>query len=199
LKLPAGRSVRLDITSADVQHSFWVPEWGGKVDAIPGRVNTLWFDLHDPASYTVRCAEYCGLSHYEMLADVEVVPAEAFDRWMDERIAERNRFEPMGADMATALPEGDPLRGEEWFIELGCGGCHSLDGSGGPQGPTLQGIGEAAATRVEGYTAGQYLRESILLPCEHLAGDYRCFMPQEYGERLDLQNLADLIAYLMAQ
>jgi hypothetical protein len=67
-------------------------------------------------------------------------------------------------------------------------------------GPSLYGIAERAGTTREGYSAEEYLRESIVLPCEFLAeGEVFCPMPRNFGERLDAQNLADLIAFLMEQ
>lgn len=195
VKLPARRNVLLRISSADVQHSFWVPEWGGKIDAIPGRVNELWFDFHDTGSYVVRCAEFCGSKHFDMLAYIDVVPMEEFDDW----IAEKSQvdFVPIGTDMETSLPEGDALAGEALFKRLGCGGCHNFEGENGQNGPSLLNVGEKAEDMREGYTAEQYIRESILLPNAYIYPGYRPgIMPDDYGDRLSAQELADLIAYL---
>jgi mono/diheme cytochrome c family protein len=115
-------------------------------------------------------------------AEEEEVPAEGF----------------IGTDMESGLPDGDPARGEALFVEQGCMGCHSLDGST-LVGPSMQGVGERASARVEGYSAEEYLRESILLPCEVLVDGFGCVMPPGFGQRLTPQDLADLIAYMLTE
>ena len=87
-------------------------------------------------------------------------------------------------------------------LGLGCAGCHSLAeaGVGSLKGPSFFGIAARAGTTREGYSAEEYLRESIVLPCEFLAAEeVVCLMPRNFGERLDAQNVADLIAFLMTQ
>ncbi len=79
-----------------------------------------------------------------------------------------------------------------------CAGCHSLVEGVRIQALSLFGIAERAGTTIDGYSAEEYLRESIVLPCEFLAAEaVVCQMPPNYGERLDAQDLADLIAFLM--
>ncbi len=197
LMIPAERAVALDITSDDVQHSFWVPEWGGKVDAIPGRVNTIWFDFHETRSFVARCAEYCGKSHYEMLANVEVVDGEVFDAWMAEQIARMAAHEMVGTELDTPLPEGDAVAGEQVFLSQGCQSCHGQQDSS--SGPALAGVGQRVATRRAGYTPELYLHEAIVQPCAYLVNGYPCIMRKDYGENLTPQQLADLIAYLLKQ
>lgn len=197
LYIPANEPVVFEIRSADVIHSFWVPELNGKMDAIPGHTNTLWF-VAEPGTYAGQCAEYCGLQHYAMLFDVQAVPRPDFDAWMDEQIVLARQFQPIGTDVESPLPEGNPERGETLYTELGCNACHSLDGTQ-IVGPSMQGIGQRAGMRIEGYTAEQYLRESILLPCEFVVEGFTCQMPQNYGERMEAQDLADLMAYLLRQ
>lgn len=198
LYIPADRPVQIELRSADVIHSFWVPELAGKMDAIPGHTNTVWFEA-EPGVYAGQCAEFCGLSHYAMLFDVNAVPEDEFTAWMDEQIALAGEFNPVGTDMETPLVAGDPARGEVLFNEeLGCNACHSLDGTV-LVGPTMQGMGERAETRSDELSAEAYLRESILLPCEHIVEGFTCVMPQNYGERLDVEGLSDLIAYLLEQ
>lgn len=194
LKIPAGRRVLLEITSSDVQHSFWVPKLAGKVDAVPGYVNTMWLQVDKPGTYTGQCAEYCGLNHYAMLIDVTVMEPEAFDSWIAKKEATASETQPMGTDMDTPLPDGDAGRGETIFGELACSACHGDKDQ--PSGPAVLRMMEDAKKR-EGYTAEQHLRESILMPCEYLAeGWEQCIMPQDYGTKLDAQALADLIEYL---
>ncbi len=122
-------------------------------------------------------------------------------------------FEPVGTDLTTPLPAGDAAAGEQLWdtpqpVGLGCASCHTFaDASllADPslldlQGPALFGIADRAGTTREGYSAEEYLRESIVLPAEFLVEGYPLtVMPRSFGERLDAQNLADLIAFLMTQ
>jgi cytochrome c oxidase subunit 2 len=197
LHIPANRKVLLEITSSDVQHSFWVPELAGKVDAIPGYVNTMWLEVDETGTYTGNCAEYCGLNHYNMLIEVEVMEPQEFDTWLAGQMASTGESVPVGTDMDSVLPPGDVARGEQVFNDLACNACHAEKAQ--PSGPGLMEMANDA-TKVEGYTVDEYLRESILLPCEVLAEGWdQCIMPQNYGERLDAQQLADMIEYIKAQ
>jgi len=78
LVVPAGRPVELVITSRDVQHDWWVPSLGPKIDAVPGRTNHTWFEASRPGTFTGQCAYFCGIGHSTMLITVRAVPAQ---RW----------------------------------------------------------------------------------------------------------------------
>lgn len=116
---------------------------------------------------------------------------------------EEPAFEPVGTDLTVELPEGDPARGEALFLGqepapdgtvLGCQSCHSLDGSV-LVGPTVQGI--ANRELPEGYDSlEQYLHEAIVAPSAYVVPDFADAMPKNFGERLDAQALADMLAYL---
>jgi cytochrome c oxidase subunit 2 len=195
LTIPADRAVLLEITSRDVQHSFWVSELAGKVDAVPGYTNTMWLQTSKPGLYQGNCAEYCGLNHYNMLIEVEVLPPAEFDTWLAGRMAEAGQAEMIGTDMESEMPEGAAERGEQVFNDLACNACHQPK-QDQPSGPALARMMREAQEK-EGYTAEQYLRESILMPCAVLAEGYeQCIMPQDYGERLTAQELADLIEFI---
>jgi cytochrome c oxidase subunit 2 len=123
LRAPAGVPVELVVTAPDwdVVHSWWVPALGGKIDAIPGHVNTTWFQVARPGVYKGRCAELCGLYHAKMLDEVEVMPADAFAAWLEEQ--------------ASAQQAADPELGRaEW--EGVCAKCHGMDAEGG-YGPAI--------------------------------------------------------------
>jgi cytochrome c oxidase subunit 2 len=124
MRAPAGVPVSLDVTSPDddVIHSWWIPALGGKIDAIPGVVNTTWFQA-DEGTYEGQCAELCGLEHANMLASVEVMPEEEFNAWLEERRADQSA-------------EGAELGAEMWAGV--CAKCHGPDGEGGI-GPQLAG------------------------------------------------------------
>jgi len=76
LVVPVHRVVTLDVVSADVAHSWWVPALGGKIDAIPGKTNHTWFEAEKTGSYAIRCAEFCGIQHAAMSGFVKVVSAQ---------------------------------------------------------------------------------------------------------------------------
>jgi cytochrome c oxidase subunit II len=123
LVAPQGRPVRLDVTAPafDVIHSWWIPALNGKMDALPGVMNHLWFTAERPGVFRGQCAELCGLKHARMLADVEVLPAAEFERWLDERRA--------------AQSAGTSDLGEELWTGA-CATCHGLAGEGG-YGPAI--------------------------------------------------------------
>lgn len=130
LHLPAGRPVRLALTSADVIHSFWVPQLGGKRDLIPGKVNHLIFTVAAPGEYPGQCAEFCGVSHANMrLRVVAQAPAE-FEGW-----AARQKAPP-------APPTGAAAEGREVFQASACVACHAIQGVAvGVVGPDLTHMG----------------------------------------------------------
>jgi cytochrome c oxidase subunit II len=117
LTLPAGRPVRVTLESADVIHSFWVPNLHGKRDAIPGRTNYLWFRADTPGVYRGQCGEFCGLQHAKMAFVVNVVPPAEFDAWLarERRIA--------------VTPASELARqGQEVFLQA-CATCHEVRGT----------------------------------------------------------------------
>ncbi len=81
LFVPTGKPIKLELTSADVNHSFYIPAFRVKEDAIPGRKNYMWFDPQADGEYIVECAEYCGLSHAYMLSKIYSIPRDKFDAW----------------------------------------------------------------------------------------------------------------------
>ena len=85
LVLPAGKKVAADITSIDVVHSWFVPDFGIKRDANPGRINHVWFQVDKPGTYEGQCAELCGVLHAQMFITVKVVTPEEFDRWVEQK------------------------------------------------------------------------------------------------------------------
>jgi cytochrome c oxidase subunit II len=122
LVAPQGRLVLLEITAPenDVNHSYWVPGIGGKFDAIPGRTTETGFQADEAGIYEGQCAEFCGIQHAEMLAEVEVKPADEFDSWLQEQ--------------AQAQQAGSSDLGEQTFAGA-CAKCHGPEGQGliGPE------------------------------------------------------------------
>jgi cytochrome c oxidase subunit 2 len=133
MRAPEGRVVELRVSAPDqdVIHSWWIPALGGKIDAIPGRVNTTWFQAQRTGVFLGQCAELCGLFHAKMTAAVEVLPPTEFDRWLEER-----------GEQQTAI--SSPL-GEETWAGV-CAKCHGMEGEGG-YGPRL--VGSSLVTDAE--------------------------------------------------
>jgi cytochrome c oxidase subunit II len=85
--VPVNTTVTLDITSQDVAHSWWIPELGGKADAIPGHTNHTWFRVEKPGVYGGECAELCGDNHADMRAEILALPVEEYEAWVTEQAA----------------------------------------------------------------------------------------------------------------
>jgi cytochrome c oxidase subunit II len=115
LRAPVDRTVRVDIVSHDVDHSWWIPELGGKFDAIPGQHTHTWFKADRVGTYVGKCGEFCGVFHAEMEAKVKVTPKAEYESWI-------------GQGAAAALGRS------EW--EGVCAKCHGLRGQGG-YGPQI--------------------------------------------------------------
>lgn len=139
LHVPAGRPISLRIESDSVIHSFWVPRLGGKRDAVPGRVNRMWWTVTDTVApgetieYRGECAEYCGESHALMRFDVIAHDEAGFEDWL-----EKMKSPPQIADAALRTA------GEDAFKAGGCIGCHALENVEGAEsriGPNLTRVG----------------------------------------------------------
>lgn len=129
LRVPVGREVDLVLRSADVIHSFWAPSLGGKLDMMPGRVNTLRLKADRPGVYRGQCAEYCGGPHAQMAFEVVAMPEDEFARWLQAQPA--------------APASEQALRGAALFQAAGCGSCHNVRGTpaAGAVGPDLSRVG----------------------------------------------------------
>ncbi|QGN49908.1 cytochrome c oxidase subunit II [Micromonospora sp. WMMD558] len=116
--VPAGRPVRLELRTADVIHSFWVPALAGKIDLIPGRSNTLWINTDRPGVYEGQCAEFCGLQHAKMRFRVVVDDEPRFQEWL-------------AAQGESAAEPADALaaRGRQVFLSASCVYCHTIRGT----------------------------------------------------------------------
>ncbi|MFQ6672614.1 MAG: c-type cytochrome, partial [Candidatus Tectimicrobiota bacterium] len=190
LKVPVGKPVKLELNSIDVLHSFYVPAFRIKEDAVPGMNNYLWFNPTEVGTYDVQCAEYCGLRHSYMLTKVEVLPEEDFQKWYaaDGLVAK-----------AGVEAEGVP-RGLELLKVKGCLACHTTDGS--PLvGPTFKGAFGRPSTVVSG---GQeqtvvvdeaYVRKSMLEPQGDIVKGFPPIMPSQKGLVTE-EEMQEIIAYL---
>lgn len=128
LHIPVGVPVRLDVQSADVIHSFWVPELGGKMDVIPGHINTIWIKADQAGTYPGQCAEFCGVEHAKMRLEVVAEDAASFKAWI------------LGQQAPVASPSSaDAAQGEKAFLDGTCSACHTITGTKarGQVGPNL--------------------------------------------------------------
>lgn len=128
IHIPVGQPVQLQVMSADVIHSFWVPELHGKIDMIPGQVNTFWLEADEAGVYYGLCAEFCGTQHAKMLLVVVAEPADAFTTWLSDQ-----------AEPAQAVTDAPLVSGKEVFTQGGCANCHTIRGTEatGNLGPDL--------------------------------------------------------------
>ncbi|GAB4456395.1 MAG: cytochrome c oxidase subunit II [Anaerolineales bacterium] len=186
LYLPVNKQALLKMTSRDVIHSFWVPEFRVKQDLVPGRVTELRITptmLGD--TYKVRCSEICGTSHAYMENPVIVVEKVAFDAWVSEQQA-------LAAE-AGQTPEG---RGLALVTANGCRACHSIDGSAGV-GPTWFQLAGSEVPLSGGGTVvadDAYLLESILQPQAKIVAGFETQQMPVYN--FTEEQAADIIAYI---
>jgi cytochrome c oxidase subunit 2 len=122
LHIPVGRPVKVTLNSADVIHSFWVPNLAGKTDVVPNHNNTMWFEAKEPRTYSGQCAEFCALSHAKMKFTVVAESQSDFDAWLRAESA------------PAATPTGLAAQGQQTFFGLPCIGCHTING------PTVNGL-----------------------------------------------------------
>jgi cytochrome c oxidase subunit 2 len=184
LVVPANKPVKLTMSSKDVIHSFYIPDFRIKRDVIPGRYTVIWFETFGPAEHYVLCTEYCGTSHSQMMAKVRVVPQQEYDEWIAS-----------GGGMGDNVPLAE--LGSLLFQQRGCVACHSLDGSK-LVGPTLKGafgreVELTDGTKVE--ADENYIRSSILNPGSQIVSGYPAVMPSFQGQLSDKQ-IDALIEYI---
>jgi len=185
LYVPVGQPVKVELSSVDVLHSFYVPAFRVKRDMVPGMTTYVWFVADRAGSFDLFCAEYCGVGHSAMITTVEALPKEEFAAWLQQ------------GKPATAP------RGEELLATLGCLGCHSRDGSR-LVGPSFLGIAGRKVTverdgqEVELTSDAEYLRRAILEPSVEIVDDYPPVMPS-YADQLDEAQLQALVDTLLGR
>lgn len=179
LHVPVGRAVKLTLASQDVIHSFYIPAFRVKQDAVPGQYRTMWFEATKPGEYHLFCAEYCGTNHSRMIGRIVVMEDVEYQQWLG------------GYTQPTPAEEG-----RELFVQFDCVSCHE---SGVRQrGPTLGNLYGKQEQLENGQTVlvnEAYIRESILDPKAKIARGFQPVMPSFRGELTEEQILA-LIAYI---
>ncbi len=185
LRLPKDRSVMLTISSKDVIHSFWVPEFGQKQDAVPGLHTTLHITPDRLGSYPVICVELCGLGHSVMRSTAIVMTPAGFAQWIKSQTA------------AIASPNAS-VSGAAVFTNNGCGACHTLTAAKatGKVGPDLDKLPASAAAANQ--PLPDFIRESITDPNKYIAPGYpKNVMPGTFGASLSKPQLDALVQYLI--
>jgi len=192
LTVPVGQPVRLLMTSKDVLHSLWIPSFRVKMDVVPGRYTSLWFEATKTGDFLLNCTEYCGKGHSEMSAMVHVVPLDEFDAIMVKLASEYE-------DMTMAqLPAYAINR-----LYNRCQSCHTLDGSDST-GPSFKGLWDRVKSGNQTFTNGDtlssllgdateygvpenYIRTSLLDPQKHIVQGYLGSMPSFQGQLKEKQ------------
>jgi cytochrome c oxidase subunit II len=133
LVVPVGKKVRILLTANDVIHSWWVPAFGVKQDAIPGFVRDSWFKVDTPGTYRGQCAELCGKEHGFMPVVVEALPEEQYKTWLAEQ-QNKNKVAAAASSAAAAKTYSlDELKTEgEKVYGRSCVACHQANGQGVP-------------------------------------------------------------------
>ena len=182
LVLPLGRTAEFEMESADVIHSFWIPDMGQKQDVVPGVKTSILVTPTRTGVFSLVCAELCGLGHATMRATVRVVSQADFAAW----VKERSEGGGGSADDAAAI-----------FADAGCGSCHAFEPAGttGEIGPPLDNL--VSAAQKAGQDPADYAREAIVDPDKVLAPGYEDgVMPPNYSKTLTAAQIDSLVAYL---
>jgi cytochrome c oxidase subunit II len=180
LHVPVGRPIRLTITSEDVIHSFFMPDFRIKLDAVPGRYGEMWFEATKTGRFNLFCAEYCGTKHSGMIGSVYVMEPQDYQNWLSGGAAQ--------GSMAQ--------RGERLFQDLACSNCHKTDATG--RCPNLVGLFGKKVQLADGRTVNAdeaYIRESILQPTAKIAAGYQPIMPTFQGLVTE-EGVLQLIEYI---
>ena len=186
LYLPVDRPVEFKIKTKDVIHSFWVPQFRLKSDAVPGLTTKIRLTPDKQGNYEVVCAELCGLGHATMRQFVHVVPADDFQTWIADQKKAAGGGGAAGGGAGGAAPSG-----EELFTSNGCSGCHTLAAAGATAkvGPDLGKLGDVDA---------RFIRTSILDPNADIEKGFKPnIMPQDFGDKLSKEQLDALVKYLL--
>lgn len=184
LVVPLGKPVKLLMSSKDVIHSFFVPDFRIKMDVLPNRYTLTWFEATGTGNFDILCAEFCGDKHSEMLGKVRVVSGNEYDKWLES-----------GMTVGEGMPPAE--YGQTLYRSKACFTCHNIDGTSAV-GPALNGIFGKPVALVGGEQVTvdeNYIRESILDPHTSLVAGFQPVMPTYQGILNDKQVDA-LLAYI---
>jgi len=181
--VPVNQPVKLIMSSDDVIHSFYIPNFRVKKDVLPNRYSRLWFEATSTGNYQIFCTEYCGDGHSGMLANLKVLSQEEYDDWLKNGSS--------GDDLPL-----DKL-GEKLYTANACATCHSLDGSS-KTGPTWKGLYGKKREFQDGSSAiadDDYIRNSINKPNLKVVKGYAPVMPS-YEGLLNERQINGIIEYI---
>lgn len=208
---PLGKPVKLIMTSEDVLHSFFIPNFRIKQDVVPGMYTSVWFEARVPGKHQVYCTEYCGTSHSGMLAKLIVLDDQQWKDWnagkklppipdAGKELTEADQVQPAGGSGSQAsLTQTVSLadQGKNHFETKGCTACHSIDGTT-KVGPTMKGVYGGRVELADGSVATAddgYIRESIELPTKRVVKGFQPTMPTFQGV-LQQTEINALVAYI---
>jgi cytochrome c oxidase subunit 2 len=188
LVLPVNRPVRLVMTSEDVIHDFGVPAFRSKMDVLPGRYTTVWYNPTRVGEYHIFCDQYCGTWHSLMVGQIAVVPQDKFDEWLLGIGSQQGSDHPVDGSLAH--------EGQQLFLKLQCIKCHNASTREGA--PNLEGI-YMQERRLRGgggeYADAEYIKQSILKPRLKVRENWEPVMPSYEGQVTD-RDLDALVAYI---
>jgi cytochrome c oxidase subunit 2 len=177
--IPTNTRVRLLLTANDVIHSWWVPEFGLKKDAIPGFINEVWTEVDEPGIYRGQCTELCGVRHGFMPVVVKAVPREEYDEWVSQQVSSAQAERDL-TDKDWTMAELME-RGEKAYATA-CAACHMPDGSGAPPAfPALKG--------------SQIALEDMEAHIDVVVNGVSGSAMQAYGDQMSEVDLAAVITY----
>jgi cytochrome c oxidase subunit II len=181
LHVPAGRKIRLIMTSEDVIHDLFLPAFRIKSDVVPGRYTTQWFEATKTGTYHLFCAEYCGMNHSGMIGSIVVMDPTDFDDWLSGNMGQQS----------------PAIAGQQLYQSLGCVSCHGVQGEGG-RGPALVGLFGKQVFLNNGQTVTVdegYVRESIENPQAKLVSGFGPIMPTFQGQ-VTPEQLIQIMAFI---
>jgi cytochrome c oxidase subunit 2 len=183
IHIPAHRAVNIELRSADVMHSFWVPSLHGKVDLVPGHPNFIRIEASEPGDFIGQCGEYCGVQHANMRILVVSQEPAAFEQWLAQQ-------RKPSASPVTSEAE----LGQQAFLEGPCGTCHTVRGTSaeGRNGPDLTHIGSRKYIGANSFPNNNAYLEAWVTDAQSLKPG--CKMP--IIKQYDGAQLRQLVAYL---
>jgi len=193
LVLPVDRPVHFEIHAKDVLHSFWVPAFRMKQDAVPGITTNTRVTPNREGTYEVVCAELCGIGHATMRQQVRVVSTADFDKWVKDEAA---------GGAAPEEGESPMAAGRQIFTSAGCDACHTLaDANATAQvGPDLDELPDVAATREKGTSPEDYVHQSIVDPDALVVKGFPAgTMPKNFSDQLTPEEIDTLVQYLLGE
>jgi cytochrome c oxidase subunit 2 len=196
MHLPLNKPVKLLLRSDDVLHDFYVPQFRGRMNIVPGMVTTFWFTPTKAGRYEIMCSQLCGVGHYNMRSVVVVEEEPAFQAWLKAQPTfAKTQERRQDSSTAAATPDALMTKGKALAQSKGCTACHTIDGGPGV-GPTWKGLYGKMETMANGSTElvdDAYLKDFILNPSKRVVKGFAPIMP-----KVDLseEELTALVAYI---